>query len=119
MELSFPAKHKMSDSILMLYLGFESGGQGREYAFQVRYNAEDVRDFTLTIQNEAFTSHRARYQDAPDICSLKLRREIIANANLPSNTNFAISNSELDEYRTGHTTRSSKSQYAPKPRSDD
>ncbi|MGB6231982.1 MAG: hypothetical protein WBF46_00770, partial [Candidatus Acidiferrales bacterium] len=116
MEFSFPAKHKMSDSILMLYLGFESGGLGREYAFQVRYNAEDVRDFTLTIQNEAFTSHRARYQDAPDICSLKLRREIIANANLPSNTNFAISNSELDEYRTGHTTRSSKSQYAPKPR---
>lgn len=108
----------MSDSILMQYLGFESKNQAREYAFQVRYTAEDVRDFTLTILNEAFVSGRVRYQDAPDVCSLKLRRELIANANLPTDTNFPITNSELDEYRVGHTSKSSKSHYAFKPRED-
>ena len=42
----------MSNSILMQYLGFESKNRGREYAFQVRYAAEDVRDFTLTIADD-------------------------------------------------------------------
>jgi len=73
----------MSNSILMQYLGFESKNRGREYAFQVRYAAEDVRDFTLTIADDAFTSHRIRYQDAPDVCSLKLKRELVANSDLP------------------------------------
>jgi hypothetical protein len=102
----------------MQYLGFKSMSQWREYAFQVRYTAEDVRDFTLTIPNEAFTSRRVRYQDAPDVCSLKLRRELIANANHPSNTNFAISDSELDDYRIGHTAKSSNRLYGPKPHDD-
>jgi hypothetical protein len=114
MEFSF-AERKMSDSILMQYLGFKPGNQWREYSFQVRYAAEDIRDFTLTILNEAFTSHRVRYQDAPDVCSLKLRRELIANPNHPSNTNFAISDIELDDYRAGHTAKSSNRLYGPKP----
>src|SRR5690348_17594124 len=97
----------MGDTIAMQYVGFESKGRGREYAFQVRYAAEDVRDFTLTIPNEAFTSHRVRYQDAPDVCSLKLRRELMADANHPSRTNFAISDGELEEYKAGHTSKSS------------
>ena len=114
MEVCPPAKHKMSDTILMQYLGFESKNQGREYAFRVRYAAEDIRDFTLTISNDAFTSRRVRYQDAPDLCSLKLRRELTANAKHPSKTNFLISDSELDDYRLGHTNKPAKSPYAPK-----
>lgn len=104
--------------ILMQYLGFKTSGEWREYSFRVRYAAEDIRDFTLTILNEAFTSHRVRYQDAPDVCSLKLRRELIANANLPSNTNFAISDNELDDYKAGHTAKSANRFYGPKPRDD-
>jgi hypothetical protein len=108
----------MSDAILMQYVGFESKNQGREYTFQVRYAADDIRDFTLTILNQAFTSHRVRYQDAPSVCSLKLRRELTANANHPSQTNFLISDAELDDYRLGHTSKSSKSPYGPKPQDD-
>jgi hypothetical protein len=108
----------MSNSILMQYLGFESKNQSREYAFQVRYAAEDVRDFTLTIADVAFTSHRVRYQDAPDVCSLKLKRELTANADLPSNTNFPITDSELEDYRAGHATKSTNRLYTPKPRED-
>jgi hypothetical protein len=115
-ELSFVGR-KMTDSILMQYLGFKSKSQWREYSFQVRYAAEDVRDFTLTILNEAFTSHRVRYQDAPDVCSLKLRRELVANADLPSNTNFAVSDNELDDYNAGHF-KATHRLYQPKRRED-
>lgn len=102
----------------MQYLGFESKNSGREYTFRVRYAAEDIRDFTLTILNEAFTSHRVRYQDAPDVCSSKLRRELTTNGNHPSKTNFLITDAELDDYRLGHSSKSAKSPYAPKPEND-
>jgi len=108
----------MGDAILMHYVGFESKNEGREYNFQVRYAADDIRDFTLTILNEAFTSHRVRYQDGPSVCSLKLRRELTANANHPSKTNFLITYTELDDYRLGHTSKSYKSPYAPMPQDD-
>jgi hypothetical protein len=91
----------------MQYLGFEPKNEWREYSFQVRYGGEDVRDFTLTILNEAFTSRRVRYQDAPDVCSVKLRRELIANPNYPSHTNFTISDTELADYKAGHTPKAS------------
>jgi hypothetical protein len=108
----------MSDTIIMQYLGFEPKNEWREYSFQVRYAAEDIRDFTLTILNEAFTSHRVRYQDAPDVCSLKLRRELIANPHHPSHTNFAISNRELDDYKAGHSPKTSNRLYGSQPRDE-
>ena len=108
----------MSDTVLMQYLGFEPKNEWREYSFQVRYGGEDVRDFTLTILNEAFTSHRVRYQDAPDVCSVKLRRELIANPNYPSHTNFTISDTELADYKTGHTPKASNHLYGAKPRDE-
>ena len=107
-------KRKMGDTILIQYLGFDSTSQGREYSFQVRYSAEDIREFTLTISNEAFASHRVRYQDAPDVCSLKLRRELAANVSHPSKTNFLITDGELDDYRLGHTNKPAKAASPPK-----
>ena len=98
----------MSDAMIMQYTGFESRRRGREYAFQVRFAAEDVRDFKLTISVEAFDARRARFQDAPDICSLRLRRELTANADCLSDTNFLITDNELDDYARG-TTRSPES----------
>jgi hypothetical protein len=108
----------MTDTILMQYLGFESKDQGRDYTFQVRYTQEDTREFTLTILTAAFDSHLVRYQDAPDVCSLKLRRELSGNANYPSKTHFRISNAELDDYRSAHSAKSPKSHPSAKPRSD-
>lgn len=110
---------EMTDSMSMQYLGFESKGRSREYSFQVRYAADDVRAFTLTILNEAFTSHQVRYQDAPDLCSSKLRRELSANANYPSHTNFPIIGSELDDYRAGHARKPSNRFYGRRPKDDD
>jgi hypothetical protein len=110
---ALPTGDAMSQSMLMQYTGFESKVKGREYAFQVRFAAEDVREFTVTISVEAFDSRLVRFQDAPDVCSLRLKRELIANTELPSNTNFLVTESELEEYKSRHTTKVDKWRQRP------
>jgi hypothetical protein len=95
----------MADSIIVQYLGFEVKDMVREYAFAVRETATQPLHYTLTIANEAFVSHRVRYQDAPDICSLKLHRELDAHANHPPTTSFCITDTELAVY---HDSRKPK-----------
>jgi hypothetical protein len=60
-----------------------------EYTFSVREAGEE-REFRLNITNEAFVSHRARYQDAPGICSARLHAELSAFSNHPPETKFDI-----------------------------
>ncbi len=105
----------MSESVIVQYVGFEAKALVREYSFLVREVTSETREFTLTIVNEAFDSHRARYQDAPDICSLRLRRELAACGNQPPKTQYRISEAELDEYRDAHAPKSARSLFSPKP----
>lgn len=98
----------MSSSPIVQYLGFQSKPLAREYTFTVR-GAGDEREFTLNIANEAFVSHRARYQDAPAICALRLNAELAAHSNHPADSQFAITNSELDNYRESHMPKSQSS----------
>jgi hypothetical protein len=88
-----------TDSILVQYLGFQVKGLVREYAFAVLESATEPLHYTLTIANEAFVSHRVRYQDAPDICSLRLHRELDTHANHPPTTNFCVTDTELAVYQ--------------------
>ena len=104
----------MSETIFVQYVGFEAKPLVREYTFTVRESATEPREFTLTITNEAFDSHRARYQDDPDICSLKLRRELTTYANHPPKTHFRITDSELEDYRSAHTHKPARTVYARK-----
>jgi hypothetical protein len=117
-EVFLSDTYKMTNTILMQYMGFEAKNQGREYLFQVRCSTEDMREFTLTIADEAFNARRVRYQDAPGVCSLRLRRELVGNANCLANTNFPITDAEMDDYRTAHTSKTPKSPYSPKPRNE-
>jgi hypothetical protein len=87
----------MPDQIILQYIGFTSGTLVREYSFVVR-NESGPREYTVTIANEAFVSHRARYQDGPNICSMRLRRELATDATNPSITQFCITDSELADY---------------------
>jgi hypothetical protein len=99
---------------MLQYQGFEAKSLVRLYKFIVRESEKEPREFTFTIANEAFDSHRARYQDAPDICSLKLRRELAAGADEPPKNHFRITDAELDDYRNAHSPKSQ--QGARKPR---
>jgi hypothetical protein len=96
----------MSKEVLVQFMGFESKDSVREYVFQVREASTDPvgpRMFTISIDQDAFNSHLVRFQDAPDICSARLRRELIAFGNQPAESHFHITRAELDEYRSRHT----------------
>ncbi|MGH9322742.1 MAG: hypothetical protein ACRD3V_23010 [Vicinamibacteria bacterium] len=88
------------------YLGFKSVDGTREYALRVRVPGNQDRDFTLVIANEAFLANRVRYQDAPEICFLKLQRELLA---CPEGTHPArklkVTDAELEEYRVAHSPK--------------
>jgi hypothetical protein len=89
----------MADPMFLRYLGFTSGAVVREYSFVVRDVSGQLREYSVTIANEAFLSHRTRYQDGPDICSVRLRRELAADGADPSVTRFSITDSELSDYK--------------------
>ena len=98
----------------MEYMGFTSTTQGREYAFHVQFSPEDSRDYTLTITSEAFSSRRVSYQDGPNVCSSRLKRELTANPDTPTGTSFLIEGKEIDDHKLRQTAEAPKSPYGPK-----
>ena len=101
----------VSDSLIVQFVGYEVHPLARQYTFTVRESKTEPREFTLSIENAAFDGRRARFQDAPDICSLRLRKELAADANHPANTHFQITEEDLDDYRGHHSPKPSTSPY--------
>jgi hypothetical protein len=95
----------MTENVNVQYVGFEAKTLVREYSFLVRQASSETREFSITIVNEAFTSHRLSYQDGPNICSLKLHRELDVFSNHPPQTHYRISEAELAEYRDSHASK--------------
>jgi hypothetical protein len=104
----------VSDNLFVQYVGFEVKAFDREYTFNVHVSEGAIRAFKLSISNEAFNAHRARFQDAPSICSTKLHRELASHDNNPSETTYRISDSDLEEYRGAHPQKSSSNPYVRK-----
>lgn len=95
----------LSDAVVLQYLGFETKGTVREYAFSVRGTDSASSEYFVTIANDAFVAHRVRYQDAPDICSLRLHREFAAGTDHPPDSRFAVTDAELADYKDAHTAK--------------
>jgi hypothetical protein len=108
----------MTNAVLMEYMGFESNTGGRAYAFQVRYGQGDTREYLVTIATDAFSARRVRYQDGPNVCSSKLKRELTDNPDTPTGTSFLITDQELDDYKLRHFGEPSKNPFAAKRRDD-
>jgi hypothetical protein len=104
----------MTENVNVQYVGFESKTLVREYSFLVRQASSETREFAITIVNEAFTSHRLSYQDGPQICSLKLHRELGTFSNDPPQTHYRISEAELTEYRDSHAPKAAGGLRPPK-----
>jgi len=85
--------------IVLQYVGFETKGTVHEYTFSLRGSGGESADYVVTIANDDFLAHRVRYQDAPDICSLRLHREFAAKTGHPRYTRFCIADAELTEYK--------------------
>jgi len=96
------------------YVGFKSKAIVREYSFLLRESSIEPREITLTILNEAFRAHGLRYQDAPDLCPLKLHREMANSVDDPLRTHYQISGTELDNYRDSHSPKTTIALYPRK-----
>jgi hypothetical protein len=96
----------VSDRVVVQYVGFQTKGAIREYAFTVRGTDGASSEYFVTIANDAFVAHRVRYQDAPDICSLRLHREFAVRTDYPPFTRFSVTDAELADYRDAHTPKS-------------
>ena len=90
------------------YLSFTVNEVTREYRLRARQPGGEFHAFTLTISNEAFLAHRVRYQDAPDICFLKLQRELSACADTLPAPHLIVTDAELEEYRVAHAPKPNK-----------
>jgi hypothetical protein len=86
------------------YVGFEVSARARLYKFVVQQES-GMREFKLSIYNEAFSSRQISFQDAPDFCSAKIHRELAAFANDPPESQYKISEAELEEYQRAHAPR--------------
>lgn len=108
----------MSHEIIVQFIGFEVDARARLYSFTVREASAEPRDFTLTISNKAFNDRLISYQDAPDICSRKLRRELATYANHPPETHLTITEGDLEEYRSTHSPGKARALISRKPTED-
>jgi hypothetical protein len=86
---------------IVRYVGFRSTDHGREYVMQVSEGLS-TRSFVLLIPHHAFASKQARFQDGPDLCSGKLRRELAVDPDLPGNDSIAVTAQDLVEYHDNH-----------------
>jgi hypothetical protein len=108
----------MSETITVQYVGFEAKAMEREYSFVVRRALNETSEFTLTIGNEAFGSRGVRFQDAPEICSLRLHRELAVFGNHPPQVHNRISDTDLADYRSAHAPKAIGYPYKPKVPTD-
>src|ERR1700727_3488456 len=89
------------------YVGFEVSARARLYKFVVNQES-GAREFKLSIFNEAFSSRLISFQDAPDFCSAKIHRELAAFENNPPESQYKISEMELEEYQRAHAPRQTR-----------
>jgi hypothetical protein len=101
-------------SVNVQYVGFTAKAMVREYSFLVRESSIDSQEITFTILNKVFASRRLSFQNGPDICSLKLHRELADSANNPLKTHYRISEAELNAYHDSHPPRAAKGLYPRK-----
>ncbi len=107
----------MIASAIVQYVGFKSKPLTREYTFNVREGVEQ-REFTLSIENEAFSNRRVRFQDAPGICSLRLHAELAGETAPAADMHYCITGEELDDFREKHTPKATRNLYTPKKDDD-
>ena len=104
----------MTENVNVQYVGFKAKALVREYSFIVRRALNETSEFTLTIGNEAFGSRRVRFQDAPEICSLRLHRELAIFGDHPPRAHYRITETDLADYRSSHAPRAGGYPHKPK-----
>ena len=58
------------------YLGFEQDLKCRRYRFRVIETLKEDREFQLTVENQDVVASKFKFQDIPDLCFSRLKREL-------------------------------------------
>jgi hypothetical protein len=95
--------HPTAAQLLVQYLGFADTPARREYQLVAQVGTE-TRNYTVWIEQAAFTKRKALRQDGPDICYQKLRRTLVESA-LSGTACIAVTEADLDLYRSAHTSK--------------
>ena len=105
MNAANPAARRVSSSvgsgeIRLEYRGFRNTEISREYLLLARL-VDEEREYVVAIAQAAFAARRVSFQDGPDICFQRLRRELLGQALVPL-PQLTITEVELAAYRTAH-----------------
>jgi len=85
------------------YVGFETEASSRIYAFHVMNAPDAARDFTVTVQAEAFRRDGLKLQDGPGICFARLDRELRGEAqDCCAEAHLIIGERDIKEYLGQH-----------------
>ncbi len=81
------------------YVGFNVAAASRTYNFRVIDPAVEARQFTVQIQSEVFRSTLLKFQDGPDICFARLKRELEGETQESrAQAHLRIEGQEIQEY---------------------
>lgn len=94
------------------YVGFTTADDTRQYLLRTQEGGV-IHDFVRAIPLDAFVARRARYQDAPEICFLKLQTELAACAGTLPDAYLSITDSDLEAYRTAHSPKPPRTRAKP------
>ena len=89
-----------ADRFVVRYRGFRDVDGRREYLLDAR-RGDRSRPYTVWIALTAFSVHRARFQDGPDITYKRLVREL-AESGFEGSDCIEISDAELAAYVASH-----------------
>ena len=95
------------DSVVNIqYVGFSVVAASRIYNFRTIRAPEQVREFTVKVQSETFRTTHLRFQDAPDVCLARLRRELDRETQeSPAEMNLRVEEQDIQEYVQRHYPR--------------
>ena len=85
--------------MLIQYLGFIVAQGSRCYNFRVIDRPGDEREFTINVALESFRLTALKFQDGPDLCFTRLKRDLASEAEPPqTNTDVTISEQDIQSY---------------------
>ena len=88
------------------YVGFNVAASSRIYNFHVIDTPDEVREFTVNIQSDAFRTARLKLQDGPAICFARLKHELQGETpEFRAGTNLSIEERDIREYWEQHDPR--------------
>ena len=84
------------------YLGFTQDLKCRRYSFRVIETLKPDREFQLSVENQAVAACKFKFQDIPDLCFSKLKRDLASENCEFVPLRSSVSETELNQYISDH-----------------